>query len=142
MVKQISVFLENKPGMLDKATKILQKANIDIRALALAETADFGLLRLIVDNPDAAVKTMNGGGLSAIIHEVLAVELDDRPGGLSAVTGALAKDNVNIEYMYAFVSRKADKAYVVLRPSDLAAAKKSLEKNRIKLATDKDIQDI
>jgi hypothetical protein len=140
MVKQISIFLANKQGMLNKACGILAKEKVDIRALTVAETADFGLLRIIVDKPDAAVAALNKGGLSAIEHDVLAVEVGDTPGGLAKITGILAKENINIEYVYAYVSRKADKAYVVLRTDDLSKTQKALEKNRIAIATDEELE--
>lgn len=128
--------------MLNKACEILAKEKIDIRALTVAETIDFGLLRLIVDKPDKAVSALNIGGLSAIEHEVLAVEVEDSPGGLAKITGALLKEKINIEYAYAFVSRKEDNAYVVLRTDDLANAQKALEKNRIKIVSEKEIEHI
>lgn len=142
MVKQISIFLANQQGMLNKACEILAKEKIDIRALTVADTIDFGLLRLIVDKPEKAVAALNKGGLSAIEHEVLAVEVEDSPGGLAKITGALLKEKINIEYAYAFVSRKEDKAYVVLRTDDHANAQKALEKNRIKIVSEKEIEQI
>ena len=128
--------------MLDKACGILAKEKIDIRALNVAETIDFGLLRLIVDKPDKAVAALNKGGLSAIEHEVLAVEVDDSPGGLCKITGALLKEKINIEYVYAFVSRKEDKAYVVLRTDDLTRAQKVLEKARIRIISEQELESI
>jgi hypothetical protein len=142
MVKQISIFLANQPGMLNKACEILAKEKIDIRALTVADTIDFGLLRLIVDKPDKAVATLNKGGLSAIEHEVLAVEVDDSPGGLAKITGALLKEKINIEYAYAFVSRSADKAYVVLRTDDLPRAQKVLEKAEVRIISDQELESI
>jgi hypothetical protein len=142
MVKQISVFLQNQPGMLNKAAKILADDYIDIRALTVAETADFGLLRMIVSNPDKAVEALKRGGLSAIEHEVLAVELDDKPGGLHRITEILLKDKVNIEYVYAFVTRRKEKAYVVLRTDDIGRAHKSLERNNIRLVSEKELGEL
>jgi hypothetical protein len=142
MVKQISIFLANQPGMLNKACEILAKEKIDIRALTVADTIDFGLLRLITDKPDKAVAALNKGGLSAIEHEVLAVEVDDSPGGLAKITGALLKEKINIEYAYAFVSRSADKAYVVLRTDDLPRAQKVLEKTLVRIISDKELESI
>lgn len=142
MVKQISIFLANEPGVLTRACEILAKEKIDIRALTVAETIDFGLLRLIVDKPDRAVKALNAGGMSAIEHEVLAVEVDDAPGGLYRITKVLSDNKVNIEYLYAFVSRKKDKAYVVLRTDDLRKAQAILEKNNVLVVSEKEMEDI
>jgi len=128
--------------MLNKACEILAKEKIDIRALTVADTIDFGLLRLITDKPDKAVAALNKGGLSAIEHEVLAVEVDDSPGGLAKITGALLKEKINIEYAYAFVSRSADKAYVVLRTDDLPRAQKVLEKTLVRIISDKELESI
>ena len=128
--------------MLNKACEILAKEGIDIRALTVAETIDFGLLRLITDKPDKAVAALNKGGLSAIEHEVLAVEVDDSPGGLAKITGALLKEKINIEYAYAYVSRKEDKAYVVLRTDDLSRAQKVLEKAKVAIISDQELESI
>jgi len=142
MVKQISIFLANEPGILAKACEILAKENIDIRALTVAETIDFGLLRLIVNKPDKAVAALNKGGLSAIEHEVLAVEVSDEPGGLYKITRTLADAKINIEYVYAFVSRKKDKAYVVLRTDDLKKTEDVLKKSGVRIVGEKEIEDI
>lgn len=142
MVKQISIFLANEPGVLTRTCEVLAKEKIDIRALTVAETIDFGLLRLIVDKPDKAVKALNAAGMSAIEHDVLAVEVEDKPGGLYRITKVLSDNKINIEYLYAFVSRKKDKAYVVLRTDDLNKAQKILEKNNVRIVSEKEMEDI
>lgn len=142
MVKQISIFLSNEKGMLNKVCGILSEADVDIRALTVAETEEYGLLRMIVSDPDAAVEALTRGDISAIEHDVLAVEVSDRPGGLYKVTNTLSSNNINIEYLYAFVSRNGDKAYVVLRTDDMDAAQEMLEKNDIKTVSEEEIESI
>ncbi len=142
MVKQISVFLANQPGMLNKACEVLAREGIDIRALTVAENADYGLLRMIVEKPDRATAALNKAGLSSIVHEVLAVEVEDSPGGLCKITKPLTESGVNIEYVYAFVSRKAGRAYVVLRTDDLTKAKKILLKNGSRMLPEEEIESI
>lgn len=142
MVKQLTIFMANEPGVLTKVSGILAKEKIDIRALNVAETIDFGLLRLIVNNPNKAAKALNANQLSAIEHEVIAVEVEDTPGGLYKIAKILSDNKINVEYLYAFVSRKKDKAYVVLRTDDLKKTQGILEKNKVRIVSDKDIVDI
>lgn len=130
-VKQISVFLENKKGRLAEVTTSLSKEKINIRALALADTADFGVLRIIVDNPDRAVTALKARGFVAQVTEVIAVEVEDRPGGLAHILEVLDEDNVNVEYMYAYVEKKRDNAIVICRIDDRERALQVLEKHGI-----------
>jgi hypothetical protein len=109
-IKQLSVFVENKSGRLAEITAILAKANIDIRALSIADTTDFGILRLVVDRPDEAEKTLREAGLTVTLTDVLAVGIPDKPGGFASAMKVLAAENIGIEYMYAFVARAADRA--------------------------------
>lgn len=130
-VKQISVFLENKKGRLAEVTTGLSKEKINIRALSLADTADFGVLRIIVDNPDRAVAALKARGFVAQVTEVIAVEVEDRPGGLAHILEVLDEDNVNVEYMYAYVEKKRDNAIVICRIDDRERALQVLEKHGI-----------
>jgi len=130
-VKQISVFLENKKGRLAEVTMGLSKEKINIRALALADTADFGVLRIIVDNPERAVTALKARGFVAQVTEVIAVEVEDRPGGLARILEVLDQDNVNVEYMYAYVEKKRDNAIVICRIDDRERALQVLEKHGI-----------
>ncbi len=125
-VKQISVFLENKAGRLWELTETLREKELNIRALSLADTSDFGILRLIVNRPDQAFAAVQEKGFTAAVTEVLAVEVPDRPGGLADVLKVLCEEGVNVEYMYAFVEKKAGNAAVVLRVEDLARAASAL----------------
>jgi len=130
-VKQISVFLENTKGRLAEVTTSLSKEKINIRALSLADTSDFGVLRIIVDSPDRAVATLKAHGFVAQVTEVIAVEVEDRPGGLAHILEVLDQDNVNVEYMYAYVEKKRDHAIVICRIDDRERALRVLEKHGI-----------
>ncbi len=125
-LKQISVFLENKAGRLWEMTETLKERDLNIRALSLADTSDFGILRMIVNRPDEAFAALKEKGFSVAVTEVLAVEVPDRPGGLSGVLKVLAAAGMNVEYMYAFVEKKAGNAVVVLRVEDIDRAVSSL----------------
>ncbi len=118
-VKQISVFLENKAGRLWELTETLKEKGLNIRALSLADTSDFGILRMIVNRPEEAFAALKAKGFAAAATEVLAVEVPDRPGGLAGVLKALNDDGVNVEYMYAFVEKKAGNAAVVIRVEEV-----------------------
>jgi hypothetical protein len=142
MIKQISVFMKNEPGRLTKVTKLIADAQLDIRALTVAETADFGILRLIVSDPDKAYKILKENQIAVVEHDVLGVEVEDKPGGLAKIIEMLAKEKINIEYVYAFVAKSREKAYVVLRLGDLEAGKKVLAKNNIRLLTTDDLSKI
>ena len=128
-VQQLSVFVENKQGSLSKITELLAAEKIDLRALSIADTQDFGILRLIVDDTVRARDVLRDNGILVQITEVLRVKLPDRPGALSEVLGVLDKAGINVEYLYAFLSQATpDAAYVVLRVGDNDAAAKVLAK--------------
>ena len=105
MIKQLSIFVENKAGRLAEITAVLADAGIDIRALSVADTTNFGILRLIVDKPDEAERILREAGLTVSLTGVIAVGIPDRPGGFAAAMRALADASIDIEYMYAFISR-------------------------------------
>lgn len=132
-ILQISVFLENKKGRLQEITKILAEARIDIRALSIAETKDFGVVRLIVDQPDLAYEKLKAAGFVSRKTEVLAVEVQDEPGGLNQVLCILENNQINIEYMYAFVEKASDKALLVMRFDDIERAIQVLKQNHVSL---------
>jgi len=110
-VKQISIFLENKKGRLWKALNILRGTGINIRALYLADTSEFGILRLIVPDPELARKVLKENDLAVKMNEVIAVELEDKPGGLASILKILKDSQINLEYIYAFVHEKKTKPY-------------------------------
>lgn len=142
LIKQISVFIENQPGRLTEVTDVLAQNKVDITALSLADTSEFGILRLIVDKPDAAQMALREAGFAVKTTEVLAVAMDDQPGGLSAVLHTIFEAGISIEYMYAFVGKKEGKAVVVMRVSDLESAVTSLQNDSKTVVTARDIYNL
>lgn len=126
-VKQISVFLDDTPGALAALAEVLKNNDIDMRAVAVADARDFGIVRLIVDDNAAAVAVMEEAGYVCSILDVLAVGVEDTPGGFCAVLKALGEMNVNINYSYTMTTHKADKAFLIARVSDIGKASKELE---------------
>ena len=138
-VKQISVFVENKSGSLVRITKVLSENSIDIRALSLADTTDFGILRLIVNEPEKAANVLSENHFTIKETDVLAVAIDDVPGGLHKVLSVLEKEGIGIEYMYAFTGERKDSAFVILRVQDNDEASKVLTENSIPVLDSKTI---
>jgi hypothetical protein len=121
-VEQISIFIENKSGRLAEITRILGDAGINIRALSLADTSDFGILRLIVNDVEKAKQIIKEKGFTVSKTEVVAVEVPDRPGGLSAILQTLDAEHINVEYMYAFVERCGGNAVIIFRFDEIDKA--------------------
>jgi hypothetical protein len=113
--EQISVFIENKSGRLAEVTRILGEAGVNIRALSLADTSDFGILRLIVNDRERAKSVLKENGFTVSKTEVVAVEVDDKPGGLYQILKKLDGEGINVEYMYAFVERLSENAVIIFR---------------------------
>lgn len=128
-IQQLSVFVENTPGSLAEITEVLAGENIDIRALSIADSSDFGILRLIVDRPEEARDALKGRGFTVSINDVIGIGVDDRPGGLSKALRLLGESGLVVEYLYAYVSRVDGLAYGILRMDDNAAAEKLLAEN-------------
>ncbi len=126
IIKQISIFVENKKGRLAEITETLAKAEANIRALSIADTTDFGILRIIVDKPDEAAAALKEAGITVSVTNVIAVGINDVPGAFSVPMRILADAEIDVEYMYAFITRKSEKAYVILRVADNDAAAKVL----------------
>jgi hypothetical protein len=126
-LKQISIFLENRKGRLWEALDALAEAKINIRALSIADTSEFGILRLIVPDPDRAKKVLDKGNFTVKENNVVAVEVADKPGGLAEVLKVLSDADINVEYLYAFVSKSGQKAVVVLRTENTDAGIKALK---------------
>lgn len=141
-VKQISVFLENKPGRLADFTDILSRNNIDMRALSLAEAEDFGIVRIIVDDVYNASTVLKDEGYVFSITKVLAVAIPDEPGGLSRVIRTLGDNSVNVEYMYAFITRKKGLAYMIFRVEDNQKAVEVLKANGIKPVCQEELSEL
>jgi hypothetical protein len=125
-VEQISVFIENKSGRLAEVTRILGEAGVNIRALTLADTSDFGILRLIVNDREKAKNVLKEKGFTVSKTEVVAVEVPDRPGGLYQILHRLDSEVINVEYMYAFVERCGDNAVIIFRFDETDKAIKTL----------------
>ena len=139
-IKQLSVFLENKPGTLRAMTEVLSTSGIDMRALSLAETKDFGIARVIVDDVYKTTTALKDAGFVHTVTPVLGVAIPDEPGGLSQVLGVLDDAGVNAEYMYAFLGGKtADHAYMIFRVQDNAAAAAALKTGGIRLVEQEEI---
>ena len=132
---QLSIFLENKPGRLAAVTDVLDAADINIRALSLADTLDFGVLRLVVDNSTKAVNVLQEGKISVSETVVSAVRVPDRPGGLHKILKIMEKENINLEYMYSYMSRKENDAIMIFQFDDLENAERLLETNGINVLT-------
>lgn len=130
-VKQISVFVENKAGKLAELTEYLHQHNIDMRALSIAETQDFGIVRIIVDDPYKTSCILKEAGYVVSITPVLAVEMPDEPGSLFRILKTLGDVDISLEYMYAFLTRKAGTAYMILRVEDNEKAVEVLSRNGI-----------
>ena len=114
-IKQLSIFIENKPGSLARVTDILAKAQINMQALSLADTADFGVLRMIVDDSEKALQALQDAGFTANTTSVIAVEVPHRPGGLNDILQMFQANDINVEYMYAFVHSRKNTAMMILR---------------------------
>ena len=139
-VKQISVFLENRPGALAEFTRILEKSNIDLRALSLAESEDFGIVRVIVDDPYTTIQILKEEGYVCSVTKVIAVEIADKPGSLVKMLNVLGDNNVNLEYSYAFLAKKANSAFMILRVADNDKAIKVLTQNGIRPICHEDME--
>ena len=129
IVKQISIFVENKMGRLLAISEVLAKNDIDISALSLADTEDYGVLRLIVSDPNKAKAVLNESGVICKINDVLAVAIDDRPGGFNDALKILSKNGVDVKYMYASLSHEKGKAIMILRVDDVEKANKLIVDN-------------
>ncbi len=138
-VRQISVFLENKIGRLAEITQVLGDKGINIRALAIVDTTEFGILRMIVDKPEKAYEALEEKGFTVSQTEVIAVEVGDKPGGLAGVMAILGKADINVEYLYAFVALKGSNALVVLKIEKLKDAVGLLQAQKVKILSSKDI---
>ena len=130
-VEQISVFLENKTGRLAEVTRCLAVANVNIRALSLADTSDFGILRLIVNDPAKAKTTLRECGFTVGVNTVIAVEVPDHPGGLDKILTLLEESEVNVEYMYAYVRPLSSQAVLIFRFDKTDEALELMRKNNI-----------
>lgn len=138
-INQLSVFVENKPGRLAEITAMLEQHGIDIRALSIADTTHFGILRLIVDAPGKAEELLKEAGFTVSLTKVVAIGVADRPGGLARALAILSDNQVSVEYMYAFISREQNTAYVLLRVDDNRRALEVLARHQIPILTEAEL---
>ena len=138
-VEQISVFLENKPGALAEVTRILGEAGVNIRALSLADTKDFGILRLIVNDNEKAKEILSRRGFTVRKTEVVAVEVPDRPGGLADILNILSEASINVEYLYAFVQQSGENAIIIFRFDETDRAINVLAEKKVHILEGKKI---
>ena len=138
-IKQITVFVQNKKGTVVSVTDVLSKNNVNLRALSIAETESFGILRLIVNDEKKAEKVLQENGYLIKVIDVLGVKIGDAPGKLTAALDVLDKANINVEYLYAFMARTEKHAYVVLRVEEMAEAEAALTGAGFKMITEADI---
>lgn len=138
-VKQISIFMENRPGRISAVTRLLGDNGIDIRAMSLADTTDFGILRVVVNDADKCMSVLSNAGFSARATKVVAAALEDKPGGLASVMETLYENNIGVEYMYSFITREDGKAYVMLRVDDNDFTSSVLTEKGFKLLEESDL---
>lgn len=138
---QISVFLENRKGRLYEVSSLLGDNNIDIMAFTIAETENFGILRMVVNKPEEAIVLLKKNQFAANLTHVVVVEVEDKPGGLAAVLKVLNDNDINIEYMHAFIKKHSGRSFMVFRFDDPDAAMKVLDANNINVVTEDTMQD-
>lgn len=141
-IKQLSLFVENRPGRMAKVSKTLSDAGVNIRAMTIAEAGDFGVIRMVVDDPEMGYKVLHDNGFTVSTTDVLTVEMKDTPGGLYEIVNTLGENNINVDYAYAFVTAKAQKAMLILRVDDIVKARQVLSAKGVKIATKEEIQAI
>jgi hypothetical protein len=139
-IKQISIFVENKPGRMARVAKTLSDAGVNIRALTIAEAGDFGVIRMVVDDTEKGYQVLRENGLTVSETDVLAVELKDVPGGLYEIAKSLGDHAINMDYAYAFVTAKAERAMLILRVDDIKRATEVLQAAGVRIATREEIQ--
>ena len=138
-IKQLSLFVENKPGALNAICQVLSKNNISIRTLSLADTQQFGILRLLVKEWELARDVLSAAGFLVKITDVVALPVADCPGGLAAILDVLDLNKISVEYMYAFISKSVDTAYVILRVEDNERAAQVLQESGVKLVSEDEV---
>ncbi|WP_025270269.1 ACT domain-containing protein [Hippea sp. KM1] len=141
-IRQISVFVENRPGRLLEVVELLGMHNINIKALSLADSSDFGIVRLVVKGTDEAIKVLRDNGFTISETNIIACMIDDKPGALAKILRTLADNQINIEYMYGFASPIQGKAVMVFKFSELDKAERILQENGVQTLTQEEIREI
>ena len=142
VVKQISIFVENKEGRIKKAIDTLAKANINIRALSIADTTKYGILRLIVSDNEKAIDALENDGFIVKEKEVIVLAVPDEPNGLNSTLAIFDEKGINLEYLYAFVSSNSDEAIVAMRLENMDKAIEALENSNVKILEESDIKEL
>ncbi len=141
-IKQISVFIENRPGRLLEVVDLIGEHGINMKALSLADSSDFGIARLIVNNTDKAVEALKENGFTVSVTNILACLIEDKPGSLARILRLLAEEGINVEYMYGFASPIAGRAVMVFKLSDIDKAQDLLHRNGIEMLSQEEIREI
>ncbi len=141
-LRQISVFVENRTGRVAEVSKLLGDGGVNIRVVSLADTHDFGIIRLIVNDVDKALQILRDNKFTALDTEVVAIEIDDEPGGLAKILEELSAQGVNIEYLYGFVERPGEKAILVFRFEDIPHAVKVLEQRGVRILSGEQLYEL
>ena len=138
-MKQLTLFLENKPGRLAQVCRAMAQEEINIRALSIADTTDFGVLRLIVNDPDLAEQKLKAKGFLVSITKVIGIKVPDRPGGLADALEKLEQEGISVEYMYAFLGKTEGQAMVILRLNDGAKGLEAIHKHQLEVITEEEV---
>lgn len=141
-IKQLSIFLQNKMGSLAKPLEVLTVADVNIRAMCMADTSEFGILRLVVDNPEKGKEALEQNNFLVKMTEIIGVEMNDAPGGLTSVLKTIRDNNIDLEYLYAFTHDKADKAILLLHSSDIDKLIEVLENNNITIVKSEEVYNL
>ena len=139
MAHQVSVFVENRPGRLERVTEILAKANVNIRAITVSGTYEYGIMKFLVDKPETALEALRSQGISAYLREILAVLMDDRPGGLNRIAKVFSQKKINVDDAYGFVIEDKKRAVLVVDVEKIREAEKVLKEEGLSTLTDEEI---
>ncbi len=141
-IKQLSIFLQNRMGSLSKPLEVLSENDINIRAMCMADTSEFGILRLVVDNPEKGKEVLEENNFLVKLTEIIGVEMNDTPGGLTSVLEVIKENNIDLEYLYAFTHDKADKAILLLHTDDIDNLIDVLNNNNITITPAEEVYNL
>ena len=141
-IKQLSIFLQNKMGSLAKPLEVLTVADVNIRAMCMADTSEFGILRLVVDDPEKGKEALEQNNFLVKMTEIIGVEMNDAPGGLTSVLKTIRDNNIDLEYLYAFTHDKADKAILLLHADDIEKLIEVLQNNKITIVPSEEVYNL
>ena len=141
-IRQLSIFLQNRMGSLAKPLEVLTVADVNIRAMCMADTSEFGILRLVVDNPEKGKEALEQNNFLVKMTEIIGVEMNDSPGGLTSVLNTIKENNIDLEYLYAFTHEKKDKAILLLHTDDIDRLIDILNKNNITIVPSEEVYNL